>query len=182
MTYIKELIDRIAEYLWVGGFWNPEHMEHEKVRDLLMDCHVAFKQEYDKYCPHGVYWHACGDPKCAMQDDKLEEQKDHLKDAVNRYEREKADWIREETMNESNSMMLKPFLETVENYQKEVLCNGKGSIASHHLSSLVHVKLFNKKTGEWTYGDVQWIEASRIPGCGCWDGIFIVAEVDEEEA
>jgi hypothetical protein len=22
----------------------------------------------NQHCPHGVYWHACGDPKCAMQD------------------------------------------------------------------------------------------------------------------
>ena len=25
------------------------------------------------HCPHGVYWHACGDPKCAMQGDILTE-------------------------------------------------------------------------------------------------------------
>ena len=23
----------------------------------------------NQHCPHGHYWHACGDPKCAMQDD-----------------------------------------------------------------------------------------------------------------
>jgi hypothetical protein len=79
-------------------------------------------------------------------------------------------------------MMLKPFLKTVESYQKEVLCDGKGRIASHGLSSAVHVKLFNKKTGKWTYGDVQWIEPSMMMGCGCWNGIFIVAETDEEES
>lgn len=138
----------------------------------------------NKHCPHGVYWHACGDPTCAMQDDTLEEQKDRLKDAVTRYEKEKADWIREETMNRpyENSMMLKPFLETVEKYQKEVWCDGKGRIASHNLPSAVHVKLFNKKTGKWTYGDVQWIEASRVAGCGCWDGIYIIAETDDEDS
>ena len=26
------------------------------------------------HCPHGVYWHACGDPKCAMHDDILDEE------------------------------------------------------------------------------------------------------------
>lgn len=34
----KELSARIKEYLWVGGMWNPECMEHDKVRDLLMEC------------------------------------------------------------------------------------------------------------------------------------------------
>ncbi len=32
-----ELSDRITEYLWVGGLFNPELMDHEKVRELLMD-------------------------------------------------------------------------------------------------------------------------------------------------
>jgi len=31
------MIDKITEYLSNGGFFNPELMEHEKVRDLLMD-------------------------------------------------------------------------------------------------------------------------------------------------
>ena len=30
--------ERITNYLASGGLFNPEHMEHEKVRDLLMDC------------------------------------------------------------------------------------------------------------------------------------------------
>ena len=32
-----ELIKRITNYLSLGGLFNPEMMEHEKVRDLLMD-------------------------------------------------------------------------------------------------------------------------------------------------
>jgi hypothetical protein len=103
------------------------------------------------------------------------------KDAVDRYERDKKAWQREETMNRKyeNSMMLKPFLDDVQKYQKEVLCDGKTGIASHNIPSSVHVKLFNKKTGEYTYGDVQWIEPSMMMGCGCWNGIFIIAETDE---
>ena len=31
------LTRRINEYLSAGGLFNPEYMEHEKVRDLLMD-------------------------------------------------------------------------------------------------------------------------------------------------
>lgn len=34
----RELVGRITEYLSVGGLFNPELMEHDKVRDLLMDC------------------------------------------------------------------------------------------------------------------------------------------------
>lgn len=103
------------------------------------------------------------------------------KDAIDRYERDKKDWVREETMNRKyeNCMMLKPFLDSVQGYQKEVLCDGKTGIASHNIPSSVHVKLFNKKTGEYTYGDVQWIEPSMMMGCGCWNGIFIIAETDE---
>ncbi len=32
------LVLRITEYLSTGGLFNPELMDHEKVRDLLMDC------------------------------------------------------------------------------------------------------------------------------------------------
>lgn len=28
--------EKIKEYLMAGGLFNPEHMEHEKVRDLLI--------------------------------------------------------------------------------------------------------------------------------------------------
>lgn len=34
----KELAARITQYLEAGGLFNPEHMEHDKVRDLLIDC------------------------------------------------------------------------------------------------------------------------------------------------
>lgn len=33
-----ELLARIQNYLGNGGLFNPEMMEHEKVRDLIMDC------------------------------------------------------------------------------------------------------------------------------------------------
>jgi hypothetical protein len=33
-----ELLERIREYLTLGGLFNPEMMEHDKVRDLIMDC------------------------------------------------------------------------------------------------------------------------------------------------
>lgn len=33
----QNLIDRIREYLGNGGLFNPELMDHDKVRDLLVD-------------------------------------------------------------------------------------------------------------------------------------------------
>ena len=35
------LIARITDYLLKGGMFNPEYMEHEKVRYLLIDCREA---------------------------------------------------------------------------------------------------------------------------------------------
>ena len=36
---IKEsIVERIDQYFAVGGDVNPEHMEHDKVRELLWDC------------------------------------------------------------------------------------------------------------------------------------------------
>lgn len=34
----EELLGRIQSYLGNGGLFNPEMMEHEKVRELLIDC------------------------------------------------------------------------------------------------------------------------------------------------
>lgn len=36
------LIDRITNYLVSGGLFNPEYMEHDKVRELLIDCRDEF--------------------------------------------------------------------------------------------------------------------------------------------
>jgi hypothetical protein len=35
---VTDVTERIKNYLGSGGLFNPELMEHEKVRDLLMDC------------------------------------------------------------------------------------------------------------------------------------------------
>ena len=35
------LVNRITAYLSLGGMFNPEAMEHDKVRDLLIDCGAA---------------------------------------------------------------------------------------------------------------------------------------------
>jgi hypothetical protein len=48
----QELEKRISNYLSSGGLFNPESMEHEKVRDLIMDCRDALaaanQAAYDK--------------------------------------------------------------------------------------------------------------------------------------
>jgi hypothetical protein len=94
------------------------------------------------------------------------------------YESLKKEWVREETINKHGEMMLKPFVEEVIGLQKEVLCNGENSIASHKLQSSVIVQIFNPTTGHITYGSVKWVEPSTMMGCGCWDGIKIIAEED----
>jgi len=33
----KDLSDKITEYLFVGGLFNPELMDHAAVRDLLIE-------------------------------------------------------------------------------------------------------------------------------------------------
>lgn len=40
-----DLLERIQSYLGNGGFFNPEFMEHDKVRDLIIDC-----KEYIRNC------------------------------------------------------------------------------------------------------------------------------------
>lgn len=35
---MSDVVQRINEYLGNGGLFNPEMMDHEKVRDLLLDC------------------------------------------------------------------------------------------------------------------------------------------------
>ena len=45
---IKLLLDRIQNYLECGGFFNPECMEHDKVRDLIMDCRAILKKTSEK--------------------------------------------------------------------------------------------------------------------------------------
>ena len=41
---INGLVCRITEYLQLGGLFNPEMMDHDKVRDLLVDCRECLEQ------------------------------------------------------------------------------------------------------------------------------------------
>jgi hypothetical protein len=45
---IKELVNRITEYLSVGGLFNPELMDHVKVRDLLIECREALCERIEE--------------------------------------------------------------------------------------------------------------------------------------
>jgi hypothetical protein len=38
---VQNLIDRITDYLAMGGLFNPELADHLTVRDLLIDCRSA---------------------------------------------------------------------------------------------------------------------------------------------
>lgn len=42
-TAKEKLICRISNYLAAGGLFNPELADHEKVRDLLIECRDALK-------------------------------------------------------------------------------------------------------------------------------------------
>ena len=46
---IKPLLDRIQNYLECGGLFNPECMEHDKVKDLIMDCRAILKKASEKW-------------------------------------------------------------------------------------------------------------------------------------
>jgi len=35
--------DRISDYMAAGGLFNPELMDHEKVRELLFDCRATIR-------------------------------------------------------------------------------------------------------------------------------------------
>jgi hypothetical protein len=37
------MIKQIDEYLSVGGLFNPEAMEHDKVRDLIIECRAEIE-------------------------------------------------------------------------------------------------------------------------------------------
>ena len=51
--------ERINDYLSCGGLFNPELMEHEKVRDLLLDCReelMELQRARDRYHTDRDIW------------------------------------------------------------------------------------------------------------------------------
>jgi hypothetical protein len=42
--HIKELSDRITQYLVSGGLFNPESMDHDAVKELLIECRWALDE------------------------------------------------------------------------------------------------------------------------------------------
>lgn len=44
----QDLLNRIQSYFGNGGLFNPEYMEHDKVRDLIMDCGEYILNSVDK--------------------------------------------------------------------------------------------------------------------------------------
>lgn len=45
MNAAEETIHTITEYLVAGGLFNPEMMDHDKVRDLLMKCREVIESQ-----------------------------------------------------------------------------------------------------------------------------------------
>ena len=45
---MNPLVDKITEYLSSGGLFNPEAMEHVKVRDLLIECRDAMQAQHQQ--------------------------------------------------------------------------------------------------------------------------------------
>lgn len=48
---MTDLIQRIENYLAAGGLNNPELMDHERVRDLIIDCRDALAQPEQEFYP-----------------------------------------------------------------------------------------------------------------------------------
>lgn len=47
--------ERIKNYLGNGGLFNPEHMEHDRVRDLLMDCRTEIDRLHSSLRAKGEF-------------------------------------------------------------------------------------------------------------------------------
>lgn len=45
---MTEIENKITDYLASGGLFNPEFMEHDKVRDLLIDCRKEIQRLSEK--------------------------------------------------------------------------------------------------------------------------------------
>lgn len=70
----EEIVARINGYLQSGGLFNPEMVEHEKVRDLLLDCRDTLTKPKPKP-PLGI------DPEYLWKDRRIEA----LSEAIDRY-------------------------------------------------------------------------------------------------
>jgi hypothetical protein len=53
MTEPEDLAARITDYLSNGGFFNPEMMDHEAVRDLMVDCRDYLAATREPTIPEG---------------------------------------------------------------------------------------------------------------------------------
>lgn len=81
-----DLIQRIENYLAAGGLSNPELMDHERVRDLIIDCRDALAHPN----PAAQHWHDLYKAKCQDLHDRqamlgaeiaaLEEELEELKE------------------------------------------------------------------------------------------------------
>jgi hypothetical protein len=68
---MSDVAKRLTEYLTVGGFFNPELMEHDKVRDLLIDCRTEIEhlREERRWIPVGERLPPVGEKVCVIEED-----------------------------------------------------------------------------------------------------------------
>lgn len=64
-----QVSERISEYLQAGGLFNPEAMDHDKVRDLLIECrdhidalaaeNAKLRKQVDSWRSYASYCNCC---------------------------------------------------------------------------------------------------------------------------
>ena len=74
-------------------------------------------------------------------------------------------------------MTVSEFTRIVNDIAKEIGCTGT-EIASHKLKSHILIDCENKDDNH--HYELVGIDADRLPGCGCWDGIvFVIKKVKD---
>ena len=69
---MTDLAERCTEYLSSGGLFNPEMMEHDKVRDLIIDC----RNEIERLRKYRSVVHFIANDYYELSYDKIKWQRD----------------------------------------------------------------------------------------------------------
>jgi len=74
---MDDIVKRINEYLTNGGLFNPEYMNHEAMRDLLIECRdriddieellIELSCECPYHCEYDWVMHHCPHKKAAIK-------------------------------------------------------------------------------------------------------------------
>jgi uncharacterized protein YtpQ (UPF0354 family) len=81
---MSDIVERCTEYLSVGGFFNPEMMDHEKVRDLVIDCRTEIERLREALAGNDLYVKTWSDDYDAMkiENERLREEVQKLQDEL----------------------------------------------------------------------------------------------------